>query len=104
MRAMACGSAGAAAAGSAASSASSEAVDRQAVEPGAQGRLAPKAGQLPVSLDEHVLEQILGVVGGSRHARQQPEEPTGVRPVQGLERRRVALAAPARQFEVVGHG
>ena len=77
-------------------------VDRQAVEPGAQARLAAKAGELAVGLDEHVLKQVLGVVGGSGHARQQPEEPPGMGPVHRLERRRIALAAPARQFEVVG--
>ena len=59
-------------------------VDRQPVQPGAEGRLAAKAPELLPRPDEHVLGQLLGV-GIRDHAAHQGMHPVHVHPVQPLE-------------------
>ena len=77
-------------------------VHGQPIKPGTQARFPPEAAQFPVRVYENVLEQVFGVLGRSGHAGQQAEEAPRMGAVQKLEGRRVAVAAPVRQLEVVG--
>jgi hypothetical protein len=56
----------------------------QAEQPGAERRLAPVEGELPVRRQEDVLEDVLGMLA-AHHADDQRKEPPRVRPVELFE-------------------
>ena len=72
------------------------------IQPGPQARFAAEASELPVDVQEDVLQEILGLLRRPRHPEGQAVEPTGVLPVQLLEGLRIALPAPIGQLEVGG--
>ena len=76
-------------------------VDRQAVQPRPERRLAAEALQLPVRREEDLLEHVLRVGRVAQHANGHAVEPPRMRPVHLFERPQVALPAPFDQREVV---
>ncbi len=117
IRLMAAGTTGSTVAGSAASSSSIGSVVRAILTGGRAGgrdsgsrparcsrvpRLASprKPPKLAMRQQEDLLQQVLGLLGEPRHAREEAEQAGAVRPLQFLERCGVAVQTAARQFDV----
>src|SRR6185503_9659063 len=59
-------------------------------------------GQLPMRLEEHLLQQVLGVLPGAEHAHHEAEKAPGMLAIQLLERVGIPCPAPRGQLEVGG--
>ena len=77
-------------------------IRRQPIQPRAERRLAAKAVELPVRREKNLLQQVLGVGRVAEHAAGDAVEPSGVGPVELLERRQVPLPAAFDERHVLG--
>ena len=74
----------------------------EAVQPRSEARLSAKPAELPVGVQESLLQQVFRVLRGSSHPERQAIQAGGVRAIELFEGSRLPLHAPLRQLEVGG--
>jgi hypothetical protein len=75
-------------------------IDCKTIQPRAQARVPSEAPEFPVSIQEHLLQKVLGLLCRPDHPENQVIQASGVCAIQLLECCRIAVPAALRQLEV----